>query len=195
MADRTLKLPADFDPKSQFAVAQMLAALDDQLEILEGAACTLSVSQLEWQPSPGTNTIGMLLAHMAVAECYWLSVVPREIPLEPDGEQLVEKIVGIRMADDGFPLAAEGQHPESLKGKKAADYFTLLRAARKASHDVLRGWRDDALDRLHPLRNRRASRHWILYHTLEHTISHIGQVFALRQTMRREGIIQGEFRH
>jgi uncharacterized damage-inducible protein DinB len=194
MADRTLTLPPGFDPHTQLATAQVLAFLDDQLQLLEKAVGSLTVTQLEWQPSPGTNTIGMLLAHMAVAECYWLSVAPKEIPLAPDGEQLIERTVGIRMADDGFPLAPDGHHPESLKGKTAPAYFAYLRASRKASHDALGGWRDDELHVLHALRKRSASRHWILYHTLEHTVSHIGQVFALRQMMLRAGVIQDEFR-
>jgi len=194
MADRTLSLPAGFDPRTQLATGQVLAFLDLQLQLLKDAVVNLSVAQLEWQPSPGTNTVGMLLAHMAVAECYWLGVVPRELPLDPEGEEYVARTVGIRMADDGFPLARDGQHPESLRGKKADDYFGYLDASRNASTELLRGWDDAQLDVLHPLRKRSASRHWILYHTLEHTVSHEGQVFALRQMMLRQGVIQDEFR-
>jgi uncharacterized damage-inducible protein DinB len=194
MSDRTLSLPAGFDVRSQLAVGQMLATLDLQLDLLKSAAGELDTAALEWQPAPGTNTIGMLLAHMAVAECYWLSVVPREIPLEPDGEELIKRTAGIRMEDDGFPLGSEAGHPESLSGWGSADYFRALDSVRRSTTEVLRTWRDDDLGRLHTLRKRQASRHWILYHAVEHTISHVGQVFQLRQMMRRGGVIDSEFK-
>jgi uncharacterized damage-inducible protein DinB len=194
MTDRTLTLPSGFDARTQFAVGHALAMLDLQLELVKSATRELDTPALEWQPAPGTNTVGMLLAHMGVAECFWLSVVPREIPIAPDGEELVRSITGMRMADDGFPLSPDGAHPDSLRDWTIADYFRVLDAARRASTAVLSGWRDDELDRRHPLRKRQASRHWILYHTVEHTISHIGQVFFLRQMMRRQGVITDDFR-
>jgi len=62
----------------------------------------MGIEQLQWQVRPGCNTIGMLLAHMAVTEAYWLSVVASNG--SPAGLDLkVRDIVGIGIDDDGIP--------------------------------------------------------------------------------------------
>src|SRR5262245_21225117 len=52
-------------------VASFIAQLDDLLERQHDQTRKLTPVDLEWQPAPGMNTIGMLMAHQAVIEVAW----------------------------------------------------------------------------------------------------------------------------
>src|SRR5206468_7312419 len=84
----------------------------------------ITAEELQWQPAPGMNTIGMLLAHIAIVEVFWfqigvLGVAEDEIP-----------VLGIGGDDDGMPLAADGAPPAGLAGKSPSFYQDLLDRAR-----------------------------------------------------------------
>ena len=49
-------------------VALFVAQMDDQSHRLREDLTGIDPPELAWQPAPGTNTIGMLLAHIAIAE-------------------------------------------------------------------------------------------------------------------------------
>ena len=172
--------PVDgYDPETQRTVAFLAASLDDQLRRLKEAVDGLEVDALEWQEAPGRNTVGMLLAHLAVAEAWWLQAGAQGIGDREQISGILRAIIGIEAQDDGMPLAADGTHPEVLAGRTLRDYLSLLERARTATHVVLRTWRDEDLDREIALRNRSVTRGWILYHVLEHTVAHIGQILLL----------------
>jgi len=59
------------------------------------------VRHLEWQPQKGVNTVGMLLAHLAVVDLWWLHLAPRQTP-EADGDRMFKQVLGIGGDDDGF---------------------------------------------------------------------------------------------
>src|SRR5882724_4421503 len=63
--------------------------------------------QLEWQLAPGFNTCGMLLAHIAVAEVFWASVIAEKA-------FLCEQVLGLGADDDGMPLAETAAPPTGL---------------------------------------------------------------------------------
>lgn len=182
-----LELPQGFDSRSQWAVGQFMAQLDDQSRLLREAVNGYEADQLQWQPRPGVNTAGMLLAHMAVAECAWLNIIAADLPLEPDGELRIWEILGIRMNDDGLPLSPDGTHPVSLAGWTLDRYLDLLGRARVATYERVKPWQDEALHKTHTTRTRVVSRHWILYHVLEHFAAHFGQILMLKHMMRSEG--------
>lgn len=94
------------------------------------------------QLRPGTNTIGMLLAHLAVVEVYWVEAVGRGIESDEEADRIVQGILGIRMEEDGMPLPEGGANPPSLAGKTMADYLEILRRARSTTHRTLRSWND-----------------------------------------------------
>jgi hypothetical protein len=189
MQEKRLPLREDFDSATQFAIRFLLAQLDDQTELLRKAVEELTAAQLEYQPAPGMNTIGMLLAHIAVAECYWMNVVTRGLPLRPDGDALMKEIIGINMDDDGMPCPAEGGHPETLRGWSAAEYLELIHTARAATVSELQRWSDSQLDELLKGARRMVSRGWVAYHVLEHLAGHFGQVLMLRHMMKDAGIL------
>ncbi len=189
MEIRSLPRATQYDSSSQRIVGLFAVQFDDQLKLLRESVKDLSVSQLEWQPHPGVNTIGMLLAHLAVVEVFWITVAAREVPLEPEGDELILKTIGIHMDDDGLPLKADGKHPDTLSGKSAHDYLQMLDLARAAVHAELRGWRDDQLESTFMRKTRAITRSWTLYHVLEHFAGHYGQILLLKHLMRDAGVL------
>lgn len=162
----------------------MAAQLDAQLAALVARVREAPTAHLEWQIRPGVNTIGMLLAHLAVCEVFWVDVVGRGIESEVEGERIVQEIVGIRIEEDGMPLAKDGVHPSSLAGKSAADYLEMLARARAATHRTLRQWDDRDLETTRRVDGREVTLAWLLHHIVEHFSHHAGQIAQIASLRR-----------
>ncbi len=184
MPDLTLPTVDGYDPDSQRAVAFLAASLDDQLRRLKESVDGLFTADLEWQQAPGRNTIGMLLAHIAVAEAWWMQAGAKGIHERDEVNRIVQGIIGIQAHEDGLPLPEDGTHPEVLRNKTLADYLSMIDRARMATHVVLRGWTDADLDERVQIKDRSVSKGWILYHVLEHMVAHYGQILLLRRLLR-----------
>ena len=161
-----------------------LAQMDDQsrrlLEDLRGT----TAAELQWQPKRGMNTIGMLLAHIAIVEVFWL-----QVGMERASEAALQAVVKIGGDDDGIPLPAGGSPPAALKGRTLGWYTKLLARARKWATRNMKSWSDTSMDRFvvrtrRDGTKRRVSRRWILYHILEHQAGHYGQILLLRHQYR-----------
>ena len=166
------------------AVRSFLAQLDDQSRLLLADLRGITAAELQWQPRRGTNTIGMLLAHIAIVEVFWLQVA-----MERLSDAALEKVLGIGSDDDGMPIAPTAGPPTVLKGRPLAYYAKLMARARAYAKRVLRGWTDAELERFVTRTRRngevtRQSLRWILYHVLEHQAGHYGQVLLLRHLYR-----------
>ena len=59
---------------SALEAAMFLPQLDDQSRRLLEGIRGITPEELEWQPAPGTNSIGMLLAHLAIVEVVWTQI-------------------------------------------------------------------------------------------------------------------------
>ncbi len=172
-------------------IALFLAQMDDQSRRLTADTRGLDAETLGWQPAPGMNTIGMLLAHIAVVEVFWTRLVleDRELPFES------HDVLGIGLDDDGMPLGPEGRPPGGLAGQELGFYDDLLARARAHTKRVATGL-DDAflareITRPHPDPETRTARsgrvvtpRWTLYHLLEHEAGHYGQILLLRHQAR-----------
>lgn len=189
--DRLLPLPSGYDPATQHAVGLFAAQLDDQSRRLLEAVAGYPVAALEWQPGPGNNTTGMLLAHMAIAEAYWMTVAAAGMRYDPEGVAHLHALFGIHPDDDGFPAKGRSGHPATLAGRTLEFYVDLLARARSATHSVLRGWTDASLAETYvtTFSGRTCSRGWTVYHVLEHFCGHFGQVLLLRHLMRDAGVL------
>jgi len=186
MEKHSLNLPEGYDLNSQKVLAHFTAQLDAQLEQLKKAVGGMTVNELEWQSQPGMNSVGMLMAHNAIVETFWINVAASGYQPEPEGHEIIHGIIGIRGNDDGLPLAEDGGHPETLKNKTLSDYLHMLDAAREATHRVLKGWSDDNLDVTFVLEETHEfTRAWTVYHVLEHFISHLGQIRLLKHLMKK----------
>ncbi len=161
-----------------------VSQLDDltrrMLEDLAGA----TPAELAWQPAPGFNTIGMLLAHIAVVEVFWIQVAPLGLT-----EFDTVPTLGIDRDDDGIPLAAGGAPPAVLAGRDIAWYADLLRRARAHTVTHLRDVEDATLTREYRRvrpngQVREMDLRWVLYHVVEHLSGHYGQILLLRHLHR-----------
>ena len=176
-----LEIPAGF---GSAAVARTLAQMDDQSRRLIEATRDMTDAELAWQPAPGANTIGMLLAHVAVAEAHMTDVGLARLPNSD-----VPAVLGLRTEDDGLPLPADGRPPETLAGRNIEWFHELLRKSRAHTREVAMRLTDEDLPRLvtrpRPDGSTRVfSVDWMLYHLLEHEAGHLGQILLLRHLYR-----------
>src|SRR5258705_9801505 len=130
-------------------IAWRLAELDDQLALLLEELNALSPAELVWQSAPGMNTIGMLLAHLAIVEVFWLVA---GLLAEPETDPL--PVLGIDMDGDGLPLPEAAAPPASLASYDLAMYRDLLTRARAYLAENLRerdeAWLDQIRTRVPP---------------------------------------------
>jgi uncharacterized damage-inducible protein DinB len=165
--------------------ASFIGQLDDLTERLIGDLHGLTARELQWQPGPGRNSIGMLLAHQAIVEVWWLGGPAR-------GRTDVDfpRIIGIGGDDDGMPAPPTGRHPRVLRGKPLSFYLRLLERARAYVRRIARTMSPRDLDR--PMKRFWVSQktdhyfnnRWVLYHVLEHLAGHYGQILLLKELMR-----------
>ncbi len=164
-----------------------LSQLDDQLERLREATRGLTPEDLMWQPEPGMNTIGMLLAHLAIVEVWWTAIVIEEKGDKADAE--IRSTLGIGPDDDGLPLAENAAAIPILNGKDLAFYDNLLDKARAYFKRVVKDRPEEDMERTFQrprpdgtIRERNVR--WYYYHVLEHFAGHFGQILLLKHLLR-----------
>lgn len=175
---RLLEPLADFESRE---AGLLVALLDEQSRHLLESTRGATEAELAWQPAPGVNTAGMLLAHMAIDEVFWTSVLA-------ESAFLCEQVLGIRSEDDGMPLAEGAPPPAGLAGKNLAFYEDLLESARRNTLRTTRALTPSDLTREIEQRRRGGililNGRWILHHLLEHGGRHAGQIALLRHLYR-----------
>jgi hypothetical protein len=163
-------------------MASFIAQLDDQLRRQKEQTRSLTPADLEWQPAPGMNTIGMLMAHQAIVEVFWTGMGIED--QQRDGIRYQE-ILGLTGDDDGMPCPENGAPPAILAGKDLAFFDDLLDRARRHLKQVAAGVKDSDLTivrtRTRPNGEpREVEVRWIVYHMLEHFAGHFGQILVLQ---------------
>lgn len=161
-------------------VARYLWQLDDQTRRLVQETGDATPEALAWQPAPGANTMGMLLAHVAVAETHMASVL---IEGRPDSDVL--GVLGIGPDDDGLPLPAGARPPAILAGKDVAFFHDLLRRAREHTRRIAIPLTEADLDRRVVRRppdgtTRHSNVDWAFYHLVEHLAGHRAQILLIQ---------------
>jgi len=178
----TLLVPAAGFRSREVAVkvAEIVAVHD----LVREAARGLTVEQLGRQAAPGRNTLGMLLAHIAVAETHL-----GQVGLVGDPSGHVHDVLGIREDDDGLPLPADGAPPAALAGRDLAFFMDLLARAEAHTRAACEGLTDELLGHeiVRPPRpdgtQRVFDRRWILLHMVEHAATHLGQIRVLKAAL------------
>ena len=171
-------------------VASFIAQLDDQLRRQREQTRKLTPADLEWQPAPGMNTIGMLMAHQAIVEVFWTGIGIEDLQRD---QIRMKEILGIGDDDDGIPIAANGAPPAALAGKDLAFFDDLLDRARKHLKRVAAGFKDADLTLVRPRTRpngdlREVEVRWIVYHMLEHFAGHFGQILVLQHARQALGV-------
>jgi DinB superfamily len=161
-------------------VARFLWQMDEQSRRLTADTRGLEPADLEWQSAPGMNSIGMLLAHIAVSEVHLAQV---GLLAEKDGHP--RDVIGIGEEEEGLPLAAGAPASPALAGRPLEWFDDLLARARAHTKQVTRNLVDAELDvdvvRPRPNGGRRVfNKGWVLYHLLEHQAGHHAQINLLR---------------
>jgi uncharacterized damage-inducible protein DinB len=169
----TLEPPPGFRSRE---VALFVAQLDDLSRNLAADTSGLTPEALAWQSTPGMNTIGMLLAHIAIVEVFWVQIGPLAMK-----EPAIEPVLGIGMDDDGIPLPDDGLPPASLAGRDLAWYVDVLGRARAHTKAKLAALTDADLEREESRTRRNGSTQsytirWVLYHMVEHMAGHAYQI-------------------
>lgn len=177
-----LDTPAGFRSRE---VARFFWQLEERRRALIEDTRALTPGELGWQVSPGMNTIGMLLAHIAYAETHLIQV---GVLGEPTGH--AQDVIGISEVDEGLPLAVDAVPPAALDGRDLAFFDDLLARARAHTHRALEPLVDADVERrvVRPPRPDGTGRvfnvGWVLYHLIEHEAGHHGQINLLRHLHR-----------
>ena len=161
-------------------VAAFMWQLDEQRRLLLEAVAGAAPDELGWQPAPGMNSIGMLLAHVAFAEAHLVQV---GVLGEKQGH--AHDVVGITEEEEGLPLAPDAPPSPALDGKDLAFFEAALGAAREHTRRTAIGLEDADLERrIHrprPDGNTRVFNvGWVFGHMIEHEAGHRGQIQLLR---------------
>ena len=170
-------------------IGSFVSQLDDQNLLLTEDTRGATIEELAWQPRAGTNTIGMLLAHIAIVEVFWIC---RAAAIEPE----CQTVLGIGVDDDGMPIPPDGRPPATLMGKDLAFYDHLLARARAFTYGWANKWTAADLDRRFQRTYANGKTYemnvrWVLYHILEHEAGHYGQINLLRHLHRDAQVVTG----
>jgi uncharacterized damage-inducible protein DinB len=176
-----LETPPGFRSES---VGRFLWQMDEQRRGLLKDSRGLSPEELAWQPAPGMNSVGMLLAHIAYAENHLA-----QIGLEGKATSDTTNAIGISEHEEGLPLAPGAPPSPALTGRDLAWFDGLLERARTYTRRVAMTLDDADLARM--IRRPRPDGServfnvgWVIYHMLEHEAGHHGQINLLRHLRR-----------
>jgi uncharacterized damage-inducible protein DinB len=167
-------------------VLRLAWAIRDEHRRLVACTKDLHIDVLQWQPASGFNSIGMLLAHIAIVEAYWILAAPSGHLTDDRSNDVIRSAIGIGLNDDGIPLGEAGHHPPLLSGWKSGDYHLVLRRSLKLVLGVLSEWRERDLDRALVPSRKRETGFWVANHLLEHAAGHRGQIQLLRKMYVRK---------
>jgi uncharacterized damage-inducible protein DinB len=177
------------DPPGDFRSAEAalwFASLEDVRRKLLKAVDGIGAAELAWQPAPGMNTTGMLLAHIAVAEAHIVDVALARLP-----QSRVPEVIGLGTDDDGMPLPEDGAPPERFMAKELPYFLDLLSRARAHTREVASRLEDAELVREveRPRQPDGSTRvfdpRWMLFHLVEHEAGHLAQIQLLRHLYRK----------
>ena len=163
------------------SVARFLWQMDEQRRTLIAGTRDLSPEDLSWQPAPGMNTIGMLLAHIAYAENHLT-----QVGLEGRPTSDTQAAIGLSVEEEGMPLAEDAPPSPALAGRDLAWFDALLGRARDYTRRVAMTLEEADLAReVHRRRPDGTERvfnvGWVFYHLIEHEAGHRGQIALLKR--------------
>lgn len=147
----------------------------------------ITAAELAWQPQAGANTIGMLLAHIAISEVFWLLLANNA--WTPAG---LKAILGIGVDDDGIPRPTGARAPRNLAGRSLTWYRGLQQRARAFTTKTLRAMPPSGMQRVIEVKRAngtvvKVNSRWVLFHVIEHEAGHSGQILLLRHLYRERG--------
>ncbi|MFX1492083.1 MAG: DinB family protein [Promethearchaeota archaeon] len=131
---------------------------------LERAIDGLENVELNWRPSRSSNSIGNLLKHIIGSQAFW-----------------IHHVVGGKVTDRVRSAEFE------VKDFNISDLRKELSQVRKLTNLILEKLTDAELDEMRSYWSQLAqcekqvSVYWCLFHVIEHSAQHIGQIFYARK--------------
>ena len=137
----------------------------------------LSLGELDHVHDAESNSIGALLAHLAVVERSYQVLTFEDRLLSPDENE---------RWSTALKLGAEGR--QSLRGYPLDHYVEELAEARRVTLDALAARDDGWLERTVSSAPK-LNAHWVWFHVAEHEIGHRGQIRWLRARLPKGGML------
>lgn len=131
---------------------------------LDQAINGIEFPELNWRPSPTSNTIGNLLKHIAGSESFWVHHVVGEYETNRDRPSEFDK--------KDFQMINLREEIDNVHEITSNVLTNLTNEQLTEKHPLPPQWADD---------DQTTTVHWCLMHVLEHTAQHVGQIFYLRK--------------
>ncbi len=136
----------------------------------------LSVEELDAVPPGFTNSIGMLLAHIAATDRIYQSLSFEGVdPIHEDRPEYRPYLGAMTFGELG----------ERVRGRSLQDLLDQLAEVRAVTLAELARRDDDWL--ASPAPNSRMNQHWAWFHVMEDEVSHRGQMRVLRKALTARG--------
>lgn len=147
--------------------------------LLIAALKDLSDEQLNLRTAPHQWAIWQLAAHIAGTRTYWLDLI--------DGcSDELRDFFGVAFTTvPGLPLEDAGWEDDEDQPRNAAGLVDALTRTWQMVEERRHGWSPDELRmEFHRSRGRvrRFSRHWVIWHLMEHEIHHGGEISQILGT-------------
>lgn len=137
---------------------------------------SVTQDEMDWQPHPGWNTIGALLAHI-IAGDYFMKLYfidKREMTTEEEKALLP----GLDMGE--YVEQLKGKTPEYYKEELMRSFDHMKTAIQQLSKEQLLERRYDMYDKVNG-----SDLAWTLYHNVEDEVHHRGQISILRKLYKQ----------
>ena len=151
---------AGFTPHISRLVSMMSYARRTTLEMVKG----LTAVELDFLPSPDSNSIGMLLEHMAAVEVYYQI-------FSFDGD---ESKLDMSRWEAGLELGDLGR--EKIRGHDISYYLNQLKEVREKTVTEFKKRDDSWLHQEFPFWGQTANYYFCWFHVFEDEINHRGQI-------------------
>lgn len=167
-----------YTPQISRLVGMMNYARATTIDMVRG----LSVDDLDYLVTPESNSLGMLLEHMAAVEVGYQGFTF-------DGNDDWAAMMGDRWVAGG-QLGALGR--EQIRGHKLGYYLENLRTVRTKTLEEFAKRSDEWLEEEIPFWGTVGNRHFAWFHVFEDEINHRGQMRLIRKTlpsMQNRGVL------
>lgn len=162
--------------------------MEDQTKRLLDAIADITPEELEWQPAPRMNTIGMLLAHLAGTEVGW-AMRGFQGYQASNLDEFIKRIEDLGFPDDGNGFQHGDGPPEYQKGRDLAFFVERMNRARAywreaASKITCEQMNTEIRELVWDGTYRIYTPRWVMHHIHLHGPHHGGQIMLLRHMYR-----------
>lgn len=138
----------------------------------------ITQQELDWQPYPGWNTVGALLAHIIAGDYFFKLYFIDGREMTPEEEKAL--LPGLDLGEHVAQL--KGKTPEYYEAELTKSFEHIKAAVQQLSKEQLLERRYDIYDKVNG-----SDLAWTLYHNAEDEVHHRGQISILRKLYKQMG--------